>query len=359
MRRGEFSWLSRLDCQICDFHFGPKEAVHTSNIIRYQQEEEFRSQPSAHCDQTSPGSDPSPMKKTTYTRQEEENGNGKYEESAFQPYLPGDPIPNKRKFIGKQVIALCLLMLIDVGIPLALYYGLRNVIDVLYALIIAGVPPFLWVVWGFLRKRRIDALGCIIGLSFILSGVVSIISGNARIALLRDGAVTAVVGVMFLVTLPPIKTRWFINRPLTYIMACQMYSELSGYRYIDKDGNQRQIKVMDWMWEHIPFFRYNMYVQTGAWGVLLVLEFVAVVLMVESTLSIDDIVKYNNIITSVVVAVMVTFSMACGVLNRRYEIKIGKVWAEEHDYTDQYMPQPQRHQRQETDANRHEQSVVV
>lgn len=177
-------------------------------------------------------------------------------------------------------------------------------------------------------------------------------SGNARIALLRDGAVTAVVGVMFLVTLPPIQTRWFINRPLTYIMACQMYSELSGYRWIDKDGTKREMKVMDWMWQHITFFRYNMYAQTAAWGVLLVLEFVAVVLMVESTLSIDDIVKYNNIITSVVVAVMVTFSIACGTLNRRYEIKIGKAWAAENDYTDKYMPELRR------DQNLHEQPIV-
>lgn len=147
----------------------------TMKTLSHQPKEDPQAHSSAHRDQTQSTSCVPDL--TQRKKIEEENEEAK-DENAFEPYLPGDPIPNKKKFAIQQVVALGLLMLIDVGIPLALYYGLRNVIDVLYALIIAGVPPFLWVVWGFIWKRRIDALGCIIGLSFILSGVVSIISGT-------------------------------------------------------------------------------------------------------------------------------------------------------------------------------------
>ncbi|KAI7883220.1 hypothetical protein K492DRAFT_159733 [Lichtheimia hyalospora FSU 10163] len=227
------------------------------------------------------------------------------------------------------------MMLIDIAIPLALYYGLRNVIDVIYALIISGIPPFLWVIVGFIRSRRVDVLGVIISLSFILSGVVSLISGDARAALLRDSAVTGVVGLMFLLTLPPIKSKWLTVRPLTFIMARQMFSEAS-YRWIDKDGNKCEMGVVDWQWEHIRYFRISMYAQTAAWGILLVMELVACVLMVESSLSIDNIVAYNNIITSVVVAVMVTLSILAGIYGHRVEKRVGTAWTKENDYTDYY-----------------------
>lgn len=160
--------------------------------------------------------------------------------------------------------------------------------------------------------------------------------GDARAALLRDSAVTGVVGVMFLVTLPPITTKWLTVRPLTFIMARQMFSE-AAYRWIDKDGNNCEMGVVDWQWEHIRFFRISMYSQTAAWGLLLVMELVACVLMVQSSLSIDHIVAYNNIITSVVVAVMVTVSILAGIYGHRVEKRVGAAWTKENDYTDYYQ----------------------
>ena len=99
-------------------------------------------------------------------------------QTEFVRLLPGDKMPNQGKMMFKSFISLYLMLLIEVGIPLALYYGLRNKIGVIYALVISGIPPFLWVIFTAIRKRTIDVLGCIIGVSFILSGVVSIVSGK-------------------------------------------------------------------------------------------------------------------------------------------------------------------------------------
>ena len=91
--------------------------------------------------------------------------------------VPGGKIPNQRKVMARQFASLLVMLTIQVGIPLALYYGLRNEIGVVYALVISGIPPFLYVIVEFIRKRRVDILGCIIGGSFIISGAVSIASG--------------------------------------------------------------------------------------------------------------------------------------------------------------------------------------
>lgn len=71
-----------------------------------------------------------------------------------------------------------IMLLFDVGLPLAVYYILKIWLSVLVALILSGVPPLLRVLYVFWKKRHIDILGCIFVFSFILSAVLSIISGK-------------------------------------------------------------------------------------------------------------------------------------------------------------------------------------
>ncbi|KAI9278756.1 hypothetical protein BDA99DRAFT_429083 [Phascolomyces articulosus] len=254
----------------------------------------------------------------------------------------------------RHLAGLLIMMVVQVGIPLALYYGLRNQIGVVYALVISGIPPFLWVIFEFIRKRRVDALGVIIALSFILSGVISIVSGDARAALIRDGAVGAVIGGFFLITLIPINTSWLVLRPLTHIIGEQMFAGIQ-YQWTDRDGNERTQSIVEWQFENIRFFRWSMRLQTLAWGVLLILELVACVLFVEITdMSTDDIVKYNNIINGVVIGVMVTVSTTAGWYARKLVKEVGKKWTEENDFTDKFQGQQQTQQHQELEQNKHQ-----
>lgn len=69
-------------------------------------------------------------------------------------------------------------LFIDVAIPLAIYYLLKNYTSILIALIVSGVPPLLHVIYGFIKYRKINILGCIFVFSFIISAVLSIISGT-------------------------------------------------------------------------------------------------------------------------------------------------------------------------------------
>ncbi|KAI9488994.1 hypothetical protein BDB00DRAFT_771520 [Zychaea mexicana] len=266
--------------------------------------------------------------------------------------VPGGKFPNQGKAILRSFLSLVLMLTIQVGIPLALYYGLRNTIGIVYALVISGIPPFLYVIFGFIRKRTIDVLGCIIGLSFILSGVVSIVSGDARAALIRDSAVSAVIGLMFLLSLIPIHTKWLDIRPLTYIMGLQMTTKLK-FQWTDRDGNKQEQPVLEWQWEHIRYFRISMYTQSAIWGIVLILELMACVLMVEaSDLSVDDIVMYNNILTSVVVGIMITASILAGMYGNKFIKRIGTAWTAENDFTEKFE------QQQQDQINRDEERVA-
>ncbi|KAI9278759.1 hypothetical protein BDA99DRAFT_429164 [Phascolomyces articulosus] len=292
------------------------------------------------------------------TTDHDNNNNNNIEEKPFR-LVPGGKIPNHGKVFARQFASLLVMLTIQVGIPLALYYGLRNKIGVVYALVISGIPPFLYVIVEFIRKRKVDMLGCIIGGSFIISGVISIVSGDERAALVRDSAVGAVVGFFFLLSLIPLNTKWLVIRPLTFIMGQQMFSEVY-YRWTDRDGNPQQQNILAWQWEHIRYFRWSMRIQSALWSFVLFMQLVACVLFVEVTdMSVDDIVKYNNIITSVYTPVMITISISAGIYGVRFEKRIGKAWVEENDFTDKFEAQQQEQQRSGDDKEETQQRSIV
>ncbi|KAI7852688.1 hypothetical protein BDC45DRAFT_537245 [Circinella umbellata] len=267
--------------------------------------------------------------------------------------VPGGKIPNQGKVIIRQFASLLVMLTIQVGIPLALYYGLRNKIGVVYALVISGIPPFLYVIVEFIRSRKIDILGCIIGGSFVISGAVSIASGDERAALIRDSAVAAVVGFFFLLSLIPLTTQWLVIRPLTFIMGQQMFSHVN-YQWIDREGIPQQQNIMAWQWEHIRYFRWSMRIQSALWSFVLIMQLVACVLFVEATdMSVDDIVKYNNIITSAYTPIIITISVVAAIYGRKFEKRIGKLWIEENDFTDKF-----KHQQEQDDEGSEETQQV-
>lgn len=70
------------------------------------------------------------------------------------------------------------MIFFDVALPLAIYYILKNYVSVLIALVLSGIPPLLHVIYTFWKKRRLDILGCIFVVSYIISAVLSLVSGK-------------------------------------------------------------------------------------------------------------------------------------------------------------------------------------
>jgi hypothetical protein len=228
---------------------------------------------------------------------------------------------------------LALMLFIDAGLPLAIYYLCKQWLSQLVALIISGIPPLLRVIYVFWKKRHIDMLGCIFVIAFVLSAVLSIISGDIRLAMLRDSTVTAVVSLMFLVTLIPLRTRWFTIRPLIFLISQQMMAGLPPTTWIDANGEKHEMDRMEWVWKYCPIYRKYCYILCAIWGILLMAEFAAKVIMIQSTLSVDQIVLYGNIMVIVVVVVMTIGTIvASREITKRIDV-IAKQWTKENDFT--------------------------
>lgn len=82
------------------------------------------------------------------------------------------------KLIVKYMRPMVVMLFFDVGLPLAVYYILKIWLSALIALILSGIPPLLRVIYVFWKRRQIDILGCIFVVSFVLSAILSLISGK-------------------------------------------------------------------------------------------------------------------------------------------------------------------------------------
>lgn len=121
-------------------------------------------------------------------------------------------------------------------------------------------------------------------------------------------------------------------------MAQSMFSE-AEYVWIDLEGNVRRQNVVEFQWDVVRYFRISMYTQTAAWGIILIAELVASVVMIKSDMKTSRIVDVNNIISNAVIGVMVPLSILAAIYGRRAEKRIGDKWAKENDFTAKYRPE--------------------
>lgn len=162
------------------------------------------------------------------------------------------------------------------------------------------------------------------------------LSGDARIILLRESAITAIVSVVFLVTLIPLSTRWITILPLVFLLAQQVMAEAPPMRWTDSEGEKKSMPTMDWIWKASSMFRKYCYILTGLWGIILMGEFIAKVIMIKSSLSVDQVVLYGNIIVVVVVVVMTIGTLvATQMMQKRLNATLQK-WQNENDFTERF-----------------------
>ncbi|PKK69294.1 hypothetical protein RhiirC2_748666, partial [Rhizophagus irregularis] len=142
------------------------------------------------------------------------------------------------------------------------------------ALVVSGFPPFLVVIYGLIRERRVDILGAMLVVCFIVYGIVLSITNDARIQLFRESAVTGTIGLVFLISLLPIKIGSSQIRPMSYYFARDMQtggsfgSSSKKNKDVTNDINERWERL----WNDNAVFRRGYRVLTTLWGVGFVLE---------------------------------------------------------------------------------------
>lgn len=208
-----------------------------------------------------------------------------------------------------------LMIFFDAVLPIILYFVLKKYIRETYALIISSIPPFFVAVFGFVRRRRADVLGIILVFSFVISAIVVALRDDPRIHLLRRSAVTGIIGVIFLITLIPIKIGSFRVRPLVFYFAKDMAtggafgnssssSELTGLTE-DEPVDER----WDRYWNSYPLFRHGFIVMTAVWGIGLLSEVPVRVIVVYKVTPFEKAYFASQVITYVWMGSLALFNI--------------------------------------------------
>ncbi|AWN15829.1 putative membrane protein [Salinisphaera sp. LB1] len=149
-------------------------------------------------------------------------------------------------------------------LPLLIYDQLAPTMGDVRALMASSVPPMLWAIIEFVRRRRLDAVSVMVLGGIALSLLAMIGSGSARFLQLRENLVTALIGMVFLGSV-------LVRRPLIY--------------YLARAGIERSAPDQAAVFEalrHQPHFHRAMTVMTLTWGVGLLLSTAAACVLVFS-----------------------------------------------------------------------------
>jgi hypothetical protein len=146
--------------------------------------------------------------------------------------------------MGKSLVTL----LCDIAAPVGGYYLLRA-FDVapVWALMFSGLPPALRVLYSAVRHRQVDGMGAFVLLVVAFGVVTSLLTGDARLQLVRGAWFSVLLGVWMLVSLR------VGRRPMTYKATLAL---LPG-RADDLEAR----------WADTPSFRRVWQVLTVVWGV--------------------------------------------------------------------------------------------
>jgi hypothetical protein len=179
--------------------------------------------------------------------------------------------------------------------------------------------------------------------------------------LFRDAAVDILISLIFLVTLLPIHTKWLDIRPLCYLITAQMTSEAAPMEWVTLEDNKavhHSQKLVEWMWDQVLFFKRFCYILTFLWGFIMMADFVIkAVLILGTTMTIDQLVVVNNVLQIVITVTMTTGSMiASGFMHKRISGRV-KEWNETHVTPEQFAAKQQDNEETSTKGLIPEQSA--
>jgi hypothetical protein len=249
-------------------------------------------------------------------------------------------------------------LLVDIVLPLVIYLGLQNFIKPVYALLIAGIPPFLMVIYKAIFFRRFDALGFLVFLAFLISAIFAIVTENAIILLLEKSLVTGIYSLILAITLIPLHSchpRCRL-RPFVYYFYEELIptsraevglpesvfndsQEQTHHQYIQlseklspsKSSNKQEVaEVYNWIYTNCSSFRVSCYIITGVWSVGLFSELLARLTLILFDLSVNSIVIYGDLILTVITIICVLISVICLGKERKETMIFIEQWKKEH-----------------------------
>ncbi|MET9530462.1 VC0807 family protein [Streptomyces sp. NPDC006649] len=192
-------------------------------------------------------------------------------------------------------------LVVDVVVPMGAYYLLKHDgMSTVAALAWSSALPAVRTVWGIVRERRVNGLAALILFVNVVGLALSTLSGDPRLMLVKDSAVSSAVGIGVLISV-------LLGRPL-------MSAGLKPW--IVKSSRARAAA-----WERLsagsrPFRRLESLFSL-IWGAALLAECVVRVAAVYS-LPVDTMVWFGNVIMGcfVILPMLVGGALAAAPLQR-------------------------------------------
>ena len=164
------------------------------------------------------------------------------------PSIIESSIPTKRSLLSIW-FSIAVNVVIDIFLPLILYYTLVHEIGTLWALVVSGIPPAFVVLLTAIRDRKADGMGILMITSFVISAALATFQGDAKLFIVRESLITLSMGILFLFTLIPFTFRGRTLRPFLFYTGRQLYSASS-----EQDPAVTE-QHWDWLWENRPRMR--------------------------------------------------------------------------------------------------------
>ncbi|ORZ14077.1 hypothetical protein BCR42DRAFT_329809 [Absidia repens] len=203
-------------------------------------------------------------------------------------------------------------MLLELVLPIILYYVCRLFLSPLLSLLLAGVPAALIVAFKGFHEHKLDMTGLLTLVGFIVSAVLATLQSDPKLYLLRESTMTLAMGFMLLVTLLPLQIKHHKLRPFMFYVARQI--AVSGSITYDDNNTVRQ--HWDWFWDAWPTFRAFFRLLTGLWAAGLISEFLVRVALLRSLDDVEEVIYYSNVYMFVVLATLGTMTIASTLLLR-------------------------------------------
>ena len=147
-------------------------------------------------------------------------------------------------------------LVFDLGVPLGSYYLLRKLgVDLVPSLALSSVVPAVRAIAGLVRDRTFNGLATLIVVVNMVSIAVSFWTGDPRIMLAKDGAVSSTIGIAILLSV-------LVGKPLM----------TAGLKPMIAKGSAAKVAAFDRLSATSPRFRRLERLFSLVWGVILLSE---------------------------------------------------------------------------------------
>lgn len=257
----------------------------------------------------------------------------------FKPHLP----------------RLLVTAIVDAVLPFIIYLILKGHVNIVHALLAAGIPPLCMIIIKGIISRTFDALGFLVFTAFLASAIVALITNNPTVILLEKSIVTGLTSLIFGITLIPLSFchHKYQLRPLAYYIYQDLiptkrihvglpdilFEDEEEFIELEENGLVRQLtqkqevtQVYEWIYAHCPSFRSTCYIITIIWTVGLVLECLARLFLMLIDLTPNQVFIYSHILLTIMTNILIILTIICIRKERKQTLKFINNWKKDFLY---------------------------